>query len=65
MDLDDEQVPLANLQNLIVNPDGKFVYGASILIGLCAAAALAAMGIIAWKKRRAGAYEELDNWELK
>lgn len=65
MDLDDEQVPLANLQNLIINPDGKFVYGASILIGLCAAAALTAMGIIAWKKRRAGAYEELDNWELK
>lgn len=66
VDLDEPEVPLARLQNLIVNPEGKVVYGASILIGLSAAAALIAMGVIFWKKRRAGAEnEEIDNWELK
>lgn len=66
VDLDEPEVPLAKLQNLIVNPEGKVVYGASILIGLSAAAALIIMGVVFWKKRRAGAgNEEIDNWELK
>lgn len=66
MDLDDEKVPLANLQNLIINPDGKVIYGGSILIGLTAAAVLIVMGIMFWKKRRANAIDEdIDNWELK
>ena len=65
MDLDDEEVPLAGIRDLIINAEGRFVYGASIIIGLSAAAALITMGIMMWKKRREHAYEELDNWELK
>lgn len=65
MDLDDEEVPLAGIRDLIINSEGRFVYGASIIIGLSAAAALITMGIMMWKKRREHAYEELDNWELK
>lgn len=66
MDLDEEKVPLAKLQNLIINPDGKVIYGGSILIGLTAAAVLIVMGVVFWKKRRANAVDEdIDNWELK
>lgn len=66
VDLDEPEVPLAKLQNLIINPEGKVIYGYSILIGLSAAAALIIMGVIFWKKRRAGiGNEEIDNWELK
>lgn len=66
MDLDEPEVPLAKLQNLIINPEGKMVYGYSILIGLAAVAALITMGVVFWKKRRAGVEnEEIDNWELK
>ncbi len=66
VDLDEPEVPLAKLQNLIINPEGKVIYGYSILIGLSAAAALIIMGVIFWKKRRADiGNEEIDNWELK
>ena len=57
MDLDDEEVPLAGIRDLIINSEGRFVYGASIIIGLSAAAALITMGIMMWKKRREHAYE--------
>lgn len=62
VDLDDEEVPLANIKDLIINQEGRFVYGASILIGISAAAALIGMGILFWKKRHVN--EELDNWEI-
>lgn len=65
VDLDEEEVPLANLRNLAVNSEGRFVYGASILIGVAAAASLIGMGIIFWKKKRVKVNEEIDNWELK
>lgn len=50
-DLDDESVPLANFKELIINSEGSFVYGASIIIGAAAAAALILMGF-QWRKRR-------------
>ena len=62
VDLDDEEVPLANLKELIINSEGRFVYGASILIGVSAAAALIGMGIMFWKKKHVN--EEIDNWEI-
>ena len=62
VDLDEPEVPLANLREIIVNPEGRFVYVASILIGGSAAAALIAMGVIFWKKKHVN--EEIDNWEF-
>ena len=65
MNLDDDEVPLAGIRDLFINSEGRFVYGASIIIGLAAVSTLIAMGVVMWKKRHEHAYEELDNWELK